>query len=420
MRLGKSSQRSWYIWCVIGAELERAAAAALQAAGWYVRRGATDESFQAFELDVLGYRFPGGAEESVVVEAKGGRSGFGDLWKLLGLKTHLALDRGVLLADPNDPLHTRKVQVATGHQIDVIDRGASTIAESLAESGITEVEASDDVMDVWLRCYRVEDALIKIINDKNLWQQYKTIQLAKRQLQHLTSKAWLEPDPWRQATRLYVLYQDEPEISLSMAREINDGGAHEVFRQALYYGACAEIQACFYLEHRKRIELAFAATRCAALGDESSRWAKMAPWSFREMVETIGEEEAWYLPVVMQVYFLGFGAMICLDVEDGEFKKIARQARCTPKQARRALALFAELFPYAGGWYYDGYELSRLKLMPVPLRGAGLFMRECLYGGDWTTDLATPEQRKVAGKSEYKRALAYEKIVLPGTRATLR
>ncbi len=402
-----------------GTELERAVAAALQAAGWYVRRGVKDESFQAFELDVLGYRFPGSQEESVLTEAKGGRSGFGDLWKLLGLKTHLGIDTGVLLADLSDPLHGRKVQLATRHQIAVINQEPSTIAASLVETGLIEVEPADDVLAAWLRCYRVEDALIKVINDKDLWKQYETIKVAKKQLQHLISKVWLEPDPWRQAVRLYVLYQEEPEIALDMSREINGGGAREMFRRALFDGTSAEMQACFYLEHRKRIELAFAATRCAALGDESSRWAQMAPRSFRDMVETIEKEEAWYLPAVLQVYFLGFGAMVCLDVEDGEFKKIARQARCTPAQARRSLQLFAKLFPYSEGWYYDNFDLSRLKLVPVPIRGAGLWMREVLYDGDWK-DLATDEQRKVVGINEYNRTLEFEKTVFPGSRGTVR
>jgi hypothetical protein len=117
----------------------------------------------------------------------------------------------------------------------------------------------------------------------------------------------------------------------------------------------------------------------------------MAPYSFRDMVEKVRAEAAWYLPPVMQVFFLGFGGMICLDVEDREFQLIARQAGCTPKQARHALELFEELFPYDDGWYYEAYELSRLKLMPVPLRGASLWMREIFYEGEWR-ELATPEQ----------------------------
>ncbi len=379
-----------------------------------------DESFQAFELDVLGYRFPGGEEESVLVESKVGRSGFSDLWKLLGLKTHLGIDSGVLLADPSDPLHTRKVQLAIGHEIAVVDRDARTIAGSFAEAGLIELEPPDEVLEAWVSCYRVEDAFIKVINDKNLWQRYETIRLVKKQLQHLLSRVWLEPDPWRQAVRLYLLYQEAPDISLTMATEISGGGgARELFRRAMFDGTSAEMQACFYLEHRKRIELAFAATRCAALADESSRWARMAPSSFREMVRTIAEDEAWYLPSVLQVYFLGFGAMICLDAEAGEFKKIGRQACCTSKQARRSLDLFADLFPYAGGWYYNNYDLSRLKLVPVPLRGAGLWMREILYDGDWK-DLATKEQWKVVGVNTYNRALAFEKTVLPGNRETVR
>jgi hypothetical protein len=64
-----------------GGDLERAAAAPLQTTGWFVMRRPSDETFQALELDVLAYRFDSGAEESLVLESKGGKSGFGDLWK---------------------------------------------------------------------------------------------------------------------------------------------------------------------------------------------------------------------------------------------------------------------------------------------------------------------------------------------------
>jgi hypothetical protein len=248
-----------------GADLERATAAVLQTAGWYVRRGAKDETLQAFELDVLGYRFPGGDEESIVVEAKGGRSGFTALWKLLGQKTHLALDRGVILADPTDPLHTRKIQIGRKHDIAIIDQDSDKLAASLGDVGAVEVEAAPDILAMWLRCYRVEDAIIKVLHDKDLWQQYETIKLAKQQLQQLESRVWLEPDPWRQAVRLYLLYQDETKISKTMAEEINGRGARALFLEAIYEGASAEMQGCLYLEHRKRIELSFAAARCAAL-----------------------------------------------------------------------------------------------------------------------------------------------------------
>jgi hypothetical protein len=107
-----------------GHELERAAGAVLQADGWFVLRGATDETFQAFELDVVGYRFEDGHESSVVVESKGGKSGFNHLWKLVGLKTHLEIQRGVLLADGTEPLHDRKVSLARRHDIAVGESGA--------------------------------------------------------------------------------------------------------------------------------------------------------------------------------------------------------------------------------------------------------------------------------------------------------
>lgn len=397
-----------------GAELERAVAAVLQASGWFLLRGATDPTHQAFELDVLGYRFDGGVEASLAVESKGGKSGFGDLWKLNGLKTHLEIDRGVLLADRTEPLHDQKVKYAKKNEIEVIAQEASMLAEELGRVGVIPAEPDAAVLKAWLRSFRIEDGLIKTLNDKILWGQYETIRLAKEQLQHLVTRGWMERDPWRQVVKLYELYMDETKIARRMAEEINGAGWGFLWREAMYHGAAPEIQACWYLEHRKRLGVAFAATRCAALGDHSSPWVRLAPSSFRSMVRTIAEEEAWYLPAALQVYFLGFGAMICLDDEPAEYGSIAAQAGCTSNEARRALELFEDLFPFptSGGWFYSGFDLSRLKLTPVPLRAASIWMREAVYENEWER-LATPDQLKIVGQNELGRAVETEQTVLP-------
>jgi hypothetical protein len=404
-----------------GEELERATAAPLQASGWFVLRGATDPTHQAFELDVIGYRFPNGTETSVVLEAKGGKSGFGHLWKLLGLKTHLRIDRGVLLADTADPVHAHKEQTGSEHRISVIDQAATQLRGNLLATEIIDYEPSEEVLAAWQRCFRVEDALIKTLSDKNLWQRYETIRLAKEQLQHLVAKGWMEPDPWKQAVELYNLYTQEPRISRRMAREIDEPNAVTLFERALRYGDAREIQACFYLGHRKRLAVALAATRCAALHDEASLWAAAAPQSFRAIVERIAGDQAWHLPAVLQVYVLGFGGLVRLDDADTEFEQIARQARCSPQQARDALRLFDELFPYpdGGSWFYEGFGLSRLKLMPVALRGAGLWMREALSRREWG-QIATAEQSRVAGRNELARAEQAERSILPRHERALR
>lgn len=407
--------RSCYTSGIDGYELERAVAAPLQTGGWFLVRGAAD--FQAFELDVLGYRLSPGGEESIVVESKSGKSGFSDFFKLLGKKVHLGLGRGVLLADPGEPIHTRKTREAARHDIAVIDQDAGRLADNLLAADAIERHAPPDLLAVWQRCFRVEDALIKTLTDKERWQQWSTIRLAKEQLQHLLTRGWMERDPWKQAVKLYELYGEEPKISLRMVQEMAPGQWEYALKQAMYWGALEEVQACFYLEHRKRLAVAFAATRCALYDGEPSRWEGHAPGSFRAIVDRIRDEAAWYMPLVLQVYFLGFGGMICLDDEDTEkreFRELAKQACCTPKQARRALQLFEELFPYpdGGSWFVEGWDLSRLKLMPVPLRGAGIWMREAIYEDTWE-ELATEDQKSVAGVALRSRAAAAEATILP-------
>jgi len=402
---------------VTGAELERAVAAALQSSGWFILRGASDETFQAFELDVLGYRFTDGREESVMVEAKGGKSGFSDLWKLVGLKTHLNVGAGVLLADDSEPLHDRKVILARKHNISVIAQDDVGLPEALAEVDVIDSLPESEVLAVWQRCFRIEDALIKILNDRDLWQQWSTIRIAKQQLQHLASKAWLEPDPWRQAVRLYRLFQEHPKIARRMANEMAPGQTDIAYNEALYHGSIEEILACFYLEHRKRLTVTFSATRCAAF-EGDSRYERLAPGSFRAMVDTIASENAWYLPALLQVYFYGFGGMVCLDEPDLEYDAMALQAGCTRQQVQRALTLFAELFSTPNGWFHERNELSLLKLVPVQIRAGGCWMREAVYGRPWS-ELATVDQLKAIPQGHLRKAANLEQSVLTRPRRSL-
>jgi hypothetical protein len=379
-----------------GADLERALAAALQARGWFVLRNVRDPREQAFELDVLGYKLSGEGAASVLAEAKGGKKAhFSELWKLLGLKTHLKIERGVLLANPNDKDHADKVKVGEGHEVAVIDQDPAQIAEALRDVALIDAVPTDEIMGGWERCYRVEDALIEVIKDPGLWKSFETVRIAKQQLQDITARVWLEPDPWVQAAWLYELYGQAPKIGRTMANEMAPGNGHRLFNEALFRGKHPEVQACLYLEHRKRIMVALAATRCA-LQSEHTMWAPPTPASFNHMVDVIREREAWHLPTLLQVYFLGLGGVIRLTAEEEEYGLLAGHVGCTSEEARELLRLFDELFPYGGSWFYVARDLSRLKLMPAPIRGAGMRMREAVLGDPWE-DMTNEDQRSYCG-----------------------
>jgi hypothetical protein len=381
-----------------GADLERAVAATLQARGWFVLRNARDPREQAFELDVLAYRLSANGVESVVAEAKGGKKArFTELWKLLGLKTHLGIDRGVLLANPDDVDHSDKTTVGEANEIAVINQDATEFAAALRDHGFIDALPTDELLAGWERSYRVEDALIEVLRDQGLWKNFQTIRAAKQQLQEISSKVWLEPDPWLQARRLYDLYGELPKIGHTLASEMAPGSGRRLFNEALYEGKHLEVQACLYLEHRKRIMVAFAATRCALEAPRAAGWVAPTPASFNHMVDVIRQRQAWNLPTILQVYFLGFGGVIRTTHEDEEYGLIAGHVGCTADEAKGLLQLFDELFPYSNGWFYDARDLSRLKVMAAPLRGAGIRMRETVLGRPWE-ELASDEQRSYCGK----------------------
>jgi hypothetical protein len=118
---------------------------------------------------------------------------------------------------------------------------------------------------------------------------------------------------------------------------------------------------------------------------------------------------------LLQVYFLGFGAMVCLDAPNEEFEAMGAQAGCSSAQAQRGLELFEELFWTPEGWFHERDELSILKLVPWAVRGAGLWMREAVYERPWE-NAATRDQFSAVGKRHLEHAEKVENQVLPQRR----
>jgi hypothetical protein len=301
----------------------------------------------------------------------------------------------VLLANPEDPDYADKVEVGAEHEIAVIDQDPAQIAEAIRDAGLIDAVPTDEILGGWERSYRVEDGLIQVMKDNTLWKNFETMRTAKRQLQDITARVWLEPDHWNQAARLYDLYGEAPKIGRTMANEMAPGNGNRFFKEALFRGKHPEVQACLYLEHRKRIMIAFAATRCALEPDQRPG-VRPTPASFNHMVDLIRERDAWHLPTLLQVYFLGLGGVIRLTAEDEEYGLLAGHVGCSAGEAKEMLQLFDELFPYEGSWFYVARDLSRLKLMPAPIRGAGMRLREQVNGISWD-NMTTEDQRSYCG-----------------------
>jgi WD40 repeat protein len=97
------------------------------------------------------------------------------------------------------------------------------------------------------------------------------------------------------------------------------------------------------------------------------------------------------------------GGPLTQETERCEYRQLASQAACSPRQARRALELFEELFPYpdGGSWFVAGWDLERRN-----------WMREVIYGDRWEK-LGAEDQLKVAGPALRSRAGDAEARIVP-------
>src|SRR5690242_19722425 len=78
-----------------GPQLEDYVAGMFQAAGYFVEKNIRQRDVtDVLELDAVATSYDGALPESVLAEAKGGRWGFPDIFKVAGWMAYLGIDRG--------------------------------------------------------------------------------------------------------------------------------------------------------------------------------------------------------------------------------------------------------------------------------------------------------------------------------------
>ncbi len=379
-----------------GRELEDYVAGLFQAAGYFVERGIHERSFtDVLELDVVATRYTEAAPRSVLVEAKGGRWGFPDLFKVVGWMQYLGIDKGgFFVVEDSAPRHLGSIH----HKVAPLGVALVDLADfhdpcaRFREAGFGEIR--DPLLTgIWRYSFWVERALLDSLRRRRKAapsSQGPQAALAYHDLIH--DHVFFVKDLAERLRLLYGAYRDHPKLSLGLAGELG-GRAFDarcgtfdsaVVREAIFEGKHPAVQACFYIEHRARLSILKAAVDLLCQHAPPPSGLATLPGTCREGLRALRSRPSFRrYALLWQVFLWGFGGFFLLDREEEELRWLAEQTGIPPGEIEQGLRAFDDLFPLGeGGWIVPlrGTRLRVAKLVPAPFRGIGAIQRLKRYG----------------------------------------
>ncbi len=338
-----------------GRELEDYVAGLFQAAGYFVERGIHERaSTDVLELDAVATRYDTPVPTSVLVEAKGGRWGFPDIFKVVGWMQYLGISKGGFF-----------VREASSKDL------AAEVHRKMAPLGISLVDLAD-FRDPARRFQAAGFGMIRDLRMTGVWRY--SFWIERKLLDHLRARRREVPEakaPTAVVTyhdlihdhiffikeegerlrRLYRAYRDHPKLSLQLARELGGGGwtrGRAMLAEALVEGAHPALQASLYIEHRARLSILKAIIDLLCRGIDQPRHLDGLPATFRDGLRVLRTRASFRrYALLWQVFLWSFGGFFLADRADEEFGWLSEQTGIPRAEIRLGLAAFDDLFPLA-------------------------------------------------------------------------
>jgi len=380
------------------AELEEYVAALFHAGGYFVEKNITERDFtEILELDAVATHYEDSLPVSVMAEAKSGRWGFSDIFKVVGWMRYLDIVRGgffVAKVPTGFDIAAAQTKLAP-LGVALVDLGDFAKArEAFGAAGFLVVK-DDLLVTIWRFSCWAERRLIEVLRSSAKSSGLKGPRVAFEYHRLVNDGIFFVKDIQDRLAALYQAYQGHPKLSLGVAEEL-DGQAFDPdmpqpdnpkLREALLFGEHKILQSCFYVEHRARLAILKAAVDYVCMtegGQVPGKLRAALPATFRDGVDQLRKDRAFRrYALFWQVFLWGHGGFYLKDRQAAEFQWLQEQTGVPEDEIPNALQAFDVLFPIDGGWLTQLGAASQcviVKMMPAPLRGIGAYHRLRRYG----------------------------------------
>ncbi|MFT3773167.1 MAG: hypothetical protein QM820_47920 [Minicystis sp.] len=371
-----------------------------QAAGYFVEKNIRQRDVtDVLELDAVATSYDGPLPESVLAEAKGGRWGFPDIFKVAGWMAYLGIERGGFFVKEPPGGGGRDVEQIANRVarmgVALVDLGDfEHAAERLGAGGFRPLR-DPGLLDIWRLAFGVERALLDGVRaERRARAEQRGAHAVLLYHDLINDHVFFLKDVDERLRRLYAAYRCHPKLSLAIAGELAGGpfaegakgplppAAARLLGEAMYAGKHPLLQGSFYVEHRARLAILKAAIDLACLDDAGQLPGEAfaaLPGTFRAGLRRLRARPTFRrYALLWQVFLWGFGGFYRADREAEEFGALSEQTGVPRAEIGAALRAFDDLFPLAGtSWIVParGTSLRVAKMVPAALRGVGAVQR---------------------------------------------
>ena len=383
-------------------DYEGLVAATFLASGFFIESNLhlRHESTELLELDVLATPSSEPLDNTILVEAKSGRAGFGDIFKVSGWMNYLGIDRGCVVVPKKPAKHDKgaleAVCSATNVDLHVLSLDNLDLG-SLVDSGpdISEDRWGSLIAAGWFgrlaqrKCLREFESFAKSGDAPELQ--------SAREYRWAVQQALFEATPIARARRLYMAYSDHAQVTNSLIEFLSEGNSTkknqitEAYRDTskrlnLQYTSMLENTARLGIVKNALLRLLQREREIETTPETGSalNWTKLADWllplNFRSGLTQLGKHPyRLQIPHLLQLYVEVFGGFHAIH-EDRDLNALSECTGIPSGQIPECLNLLDEFFPIPGGWFIEAKgELRFLKGIPAVYRGTGCFLRRALF-----------------------------------------
>lgn len=356
------------------------------------------------ELDIFATYY--GSDEALrrLIEVKGGKWGFTDLFKVVGWMQYLNLEHGAFfITQWDDRASAPRKMKPLG--LDVVCFDDFEAAPQLFTDKGYGSFAEPRLIGLWRHSYGVERKFVKLIH-KQERAGHEGAKAAKTYHRQINNGTFFARAPEESLAMLYEAFREHPKLTLGYAREI-DGGDFDPHtaasdspscQAALRSGKHSELQACMYLEHRARLAILKAAVDYALAhpdGPPEFRMSKdgksflfegltyhVLPETFHDGIAWLREQPSFRRYATFWQQFLwGWGGFYLKDRAGEEFEWMAEYSGIPANEIPTALEAFDRFFPIPNGWLTTpgSTDIHMLKMVPFIFQGVGAHQRRIQY-----------------------------------------
>ncbi|MFC9616590.1 hypothetical protein [Streptomyces sp. NPDC056938] len=390
-----------------GDDLEDYVAALFQAAGHFVEKKIIERApADLLELDIFVTDYTREPLMQRLIEVKGGKWGYTDLFKVVGWMRYLELEQGAFFVTRWDDRGSAPDKMAPlGLDVVCFD-DFGTAPQCFEEKGFGSF-VERDLIDLWRHSYSAERKLVKSVIDQAKAGD-EGAEAAKAYQRQINDGTFFARTPEESLAMLYEAYAEHPRLTLGYARELDGHGfdPHSAsadsasYRAALYEGKHPELQASMYFEHRARLAILKAAVDYALAHpdgpaelttSEDGKFFFFRGLTYHALPTTFHDGMAWLreqptfrrYATFWQQFLWGWGGFYLEDRTDREFGWMSRYSGIPTAEIPTALEAFDRFFPSVGGSWFStpGWtDIHMLKMVPMIFQGIGAHHRRIEYG----------------------------------------